>query len=460
LNTFSALWEETLKRLEVFYRENNNLLAYTTYIVELTPEHIINGVYYLKAQNPMHKTAVIERFKRKIKELMEEVYYERTGETCSLELEIVTADDMKLMEESNSFSSGNNIAIRPEYTFDNFIVGTSNKIANAASMTVAASPGIAYNPLFIYGGPGLGKTHLMHAIGNKILENNPSANIIYITSESFINEFVESITQKKRPEQFRNKFRNADALLIDDIQFISRAKETQTELFHTYNTLHDANKQLVFTSDKPPSEIPSIEERLLGRFQWGLTVDISQPDYETRIAILKSKLPRLLEQTCSEFLVDDDVIAYIASKDDTNIRDLEGALKRVIAHANVCNMETPVNEITMDMAKDALVTFFKRPEQKDINGKTITDAVCKYYNITFEELQSPRKDREVSVPRQIAMYLMIELTNYSNKKVASMLNRKDHTTVLHAAKKIRTDIENKTDVGLITLDIKKRIMEG
>lgn len=291
MNSFTVLWEAALKKLDTYFYLNNNGTAFNTYIKTLSPQFEENGRYIFRVPN-VHHQELAGRFLRQIADAMKEAYRESYGQERAVEILILTGQELDnmLLEKKPPRQNFGDISLNHNYTFDTFVVGSSNNLAHAASRAVANAPGLAYNPLFIYGGVGLGKTHLMHAIGNRILENNPDAKIIYITTEAFTNEFIESI-QKHTTEAFRNKFRKVDVLMIDDIQFISKAQGTQEELFHTFNTLREASKQIVLSSDKPPSEIPKLEERLLSRFQWGLLTDIGLPDYETRVAILKQKAP-------------------------------------------------------------------------------------------------------------------------------------------------------------------------
>ena len=314
--------------------------------------------------------------------------------------------------------------INNENTFETFVIGNGNRFAHAASLAVAEAPAKAYNPLFIYGGVGLGKTHLMHAIGNYIRETRPESKVAYLSSERFTNDFINSIRDNK-PESFREKYRNIDVLLIDDIQFLAGKEQTQEEFFHTFNALHDDDKQIVITSDRTPKEIPTLEDRLRSRFGWGLTTDITPPDLETRIAILKKK--------CEEenVVIPKESMMYIANHIDTNIRELEGALTRVAAYANLTN-QTMSPEVVAEALKDIV----KEPKQKKITIEDIQQVVAEYYGIKIEEFASKKRTRSIAFPRHVAMYLSRELTDNSLPKIGEIFGGRDHTTVIHAHEKI------------------------
>lgn len=329
---------------------------------------------------------------------------------------------------------GDSSSLNPKYTFETFVTGNSNRFAHAAALAVAESPAKVYNPFFMYGGVGLGKTHLMHAIGHKILQNNPNMRVLYISSEKFTNELINSIRDGK-PEAFRQKYRNIDVLLVDDIQFLSKKEHTQEEFFHTFNTLHDANKQIIISSDRHPREIQTLEDRLRSRFEWGLITDIQAPDLETRIAILRKKA--LLEN----LTVPNDVMVYIASRIDNNIRELEGALTRVMAFASL-NKQV----ITKELAADALKNVFTDNETRTVTLELVQEIVSSYFKIDIAELIAKKRTRNLAFPRQIAMYLCRELTDSSLPRIGEIFGGRDHTTVIHAYDKISQ--ERKTDKKL------------
>jgi chromosomal replication initiator protein len=314
--------------------------------------------------------------------------------------------------------------INPRYTFANFIVGSANRLAHAASLSVAERPGHAYNPLFLYGGVGLGKTHLMHAIGNQVAAKFPRKRVVYATSEKFTNEFITSIQQGKIDE-FRARYRRIDLLLIDDIQFIADKERTQEEFFHTFNAIHEDGKQIVLSSDRPPKAILTLEERLRSRFEWGLIADLTAPDLETRIAILRAKAEE------GAVPITSDVIEFIARKVVSNIRELEGALNRIVAYASMGAMP-----ISIELAQAVLSNVLYNPKKRQITPERIAKAVSEYYGVALEALRGQKRDKAIVVPRQIAMFLMREETDVSLLRIGAELGNRDHSTVLHACDKI------------------------
>ena len=315
--------------------------------------------------------------------------------------------------------------LNPKYTFDTFVVGNSNRFAHAASLAVAEAPARAYNPLFIYGGVGLGKTHLMQAVGHYAIEHNPGSKVVYVSSEKFTNDLINAIGKKAMVE-FRDRYRNVDVLLVDDIQFVAGKESTQEEFFHTFNALYESNKQIVMSSDRPPKEIPTLEERLRSRFEWGLTTDIQPPDLETRIAILRKK-------AATEHLeIPEEVLSYIANRIHSNIRELEGALNRVVAVASLSR-----RDITVETAEEALKDIVGSHRQKQITIDTIQNVVANHYSIKVAEMKSKKRTRAVTFPRQVAMYLSRDLTDASLPRIGEEFGGRDHTTVLHACDKIQ-----------------------
>lgn len=334
--------------------------------------------------------------------------------------------------------------LNPKYTFDTFVVGNNNKLAHAASVAVADAPAQAYNPLFLYGGVGLGKTHLMHSIAHYILERNPESKVLYVTSEKFTNELIDSIRHDKNAE-FRNKYRNIDVLLIDDIQFIIGKESTQEEFFHTFNTLHDAKKQIIISSDKPPKDIETLEERLRSRFEWGLTADIQSPDYETRMAILKKRAE------LDHLDIEDDVMQYVANNIKSNIRELEGALNKICVYAALER-----KQINVSLAEDALKDLITPDGQREITPELIMNIVAEHYNISISDMVSKKKSQEIAYPRQISMYLCRKLTDKSLQYVGNMLGKRDHSTIIHGADKIENDLKANSSVkNTIEVIIKK-----
>ena len=342
-----------------------------------------------------------------------------------------------------------NANLNPKYTFDTFVVGANNTLAHAASLAVAESPGEIYNPLFIYGGVGLGKTHLMHSVANFIMKNNPNAKILYVTSEKFTNELIDAIRNKNNisTTEFREKYRNNDVLLIDDIQFIIGKESTQEEFFHTFNTLYESKKQIIISSDKPPKDIETLEERLRSRFEWGLTVDIQPPNYETRMAILRKK------EEMEGYNIDNEVIKYIASNIKSNIRELEGALTKIVAFSKLGNTK----EISISMAEDALKDIISPGGVKKITPEFIIQVVAEHYNLTPADILSQRRNKEISYPRQVAMYLCRNMTDTPLQEIGKAMGGRDHTTVIHGIEKITKDLEN-TPTLQNTVDILKKKM--
>ena len=331
-------------------------------------------------------------------------------------------------------NSNNNIIrnyprLNPKYTFDTFVIGNSNRFAHAACVAVAESPARAYNPLFLYGGVGLGKTHLMHAIGHSIMKEQSDAKVVYVSSEKFTNELINSIKSDKN-EEFRDKYRNVDILLIDDIQFIAGKEGTQEEFFHTFNALHEANKQIIISSDRPPKEIPTLEDRLRSRFEMGLIADIQPPDFETRIAILKTKAQ------IENIDIPNEVMNYIATYIKSNIRELEGALTRVVAYSSLIN-----KDISYDLAVEALKDIVTTSESQEISVNRIKEKVSTAFGIKMDDFNSKKRTRTIAYPRQIAMYLSRELTDLSLPKIGNEFGGRDHTTVIHAHDKISKDLE-------------------
>ena len=344
----------------------------------------------------------------------------------------------------NTFSIQNS-NLNPKYTFDSFVIGDNNRFAHAAALAVAEAPGTSYNPLFIYGGVGLGKTHLMHAIGNEVLKRDPNKKVLYVTSEKFTNEFINGIKDNTN-EKFRQKYRNIDVLLIDDIQFIAGKEGIQEEFFHTFNTIHENKGQIIITSDKPPKDINPLEERLKSRFDWGLLVDISAANYETRLAILRKKVQ------LENIIIDDIILSNIATKVDSNIRELEGTLNKIVAKASLTH-----SPITFELAEKAINDVISQRE-KVISSDYIKEIVSKYFNITVGDLNSAKRSNEIAYPRQIAMFLCRELANLPYKTIGNDFGKRDHSTVMHACNKIEQETKSNIDTKLIVDSVKNIIL--
>ncbi|OXT06648.1 chromosomal replication initiation protein DnaA [Thermoanaerobacterium thermosaccharolyticum] len=434
-----TLWEAIFEKL----KSELTSTSYTTWLVHLKPVALLDNILVLSTVNVFTKNIINGRYLNVIYDAAKSITNK------NIEIKIVSEDEeeYKKIKETVQYKNDKDKIVsnmlNPKYTFDTFVVGNSNKLAHAACLAVAQSPARAYNPLFIYGGVGLGKTHLMHAIGHFVLEHNSNTKIMYVTSETFTNELVNSIKDDKN-EEFRNKYRSMDILLIDDIQFIAKKERTQEEFFHTFNTLYEANKQIIVSSDRPPKEIPTLEDRLRSRFEWGLIADIQPPDFETRIAILKKKAQN------ENLNIPDDVLIYIAEKIPSNIRELEGALIRIVAFSSL----TKAN-IDLDLAKDALKDIISNKVRK-ITVKLIQEEVCKYYNIKYEDFISKKRTKTIAFPRQIAMYLAREMTDLSLPKIGEEFG-KDHTTVIHAYDKISNDIKEDESLNKQIEELKKRI---
>ena len=338
-------------------------------------------------------------------------------------------------------------SLNPKYTFETFVVGNNNSFAQAAALAVADNPAKTYNPLFIYGGVGLGKTHLMHAIGNRILQNNRKMNVVYVTSEKFTNQLIISIKDLKN-DPFRNKYRNADVLIIDDIQFIAKKERVQEEFFHTFNTLYENGKQIIISSDKQPKDIQFLEERLKSRFEWGLLADISNPDYETRVAILRKKAQD------EGIIIDSDIVANIAAKIDSNIRELEGVFNKIVARASLTH-----TAITIELAENVINEFISKKE-KVISSEFIQEVISKYFSIDKKDLAGDKRSNDVAFPRQIAMYLCREVANMTFPQIGIDFGNRDHSTVMHAYKKIEKEVKEKNNTKLIVESVKNIILNN
>lgn len=343
----------------------------------------------------------------------------------SYEIELYTAEEISRRQNDIRRTT-----LNEKYSFENFVVGPSNSFAYAASLAVAEQPSDVYNPLFIYGSVGLGKTHLMNAIGNYIMEEDPSKNVLFTSSEAFTNELIDALLQRRGTAELRNRMRNVDVLMVDDIQFLSKTKSTQEEFFHTFNDLHSNGKQIIISSDRPPKDIPTIEERLRSRFEWGLIVDIQKPDYETRVAILRKKAE---EESIDISL---DVIDFIATRVNSNIRELEGALTRLNAQCELLGVP-----ITLEMAQSSLSQLIKSQEGRRITPELIISTVAEQYGITDEDIISKKRSRDLTLPRQIAMFLCRDMTQLSTTNIGRAFGGRDHTTVMHGCDKIAEDMK-------------------
>ncbi len=437
MKDYKEIWRQTSY---IIKNELSNEVSYKTWIKTITPKGINGNAFILGVPNEFNKGILENRYTNILENCIKQV----SGKNMTVEFVLLGDNDDNFLDINNN-NFVDRTRLNPKYTFSEFVIGNSNRFAHAASLAVAEAPAKAYNPLFIYGGVGLGKTHLMHAIGNYIQNNNRQAKIVYVTSEKFTNELINSIKDNKN-ESFRNKYRTVDILLVDDIQFIAGKEKTQEEFFHTFNALHDANKQIILSSDRPPKEIPTLEDRLRSRFEWGLISDIQPPDYETRIAILKKKA----EQESVE--ISNQIHEFIAQNIKSNIRELEGALTKIIAFAHLSN-----SKITIELAEEALKDIVKTKKTQHLNYDMIKKTVAHYYNIKVNDLNSKRRTRAITYPRQIAMYLCRELTDMSLPKIGEVFGGRDHTTVMHACDKIINDLRENEALSEQIKQIKQQI---
>lgn len=441
INDYS-IW---LRARELIKKELNNEQVFNIWFEPIKFLSSTEDSLTLEVQNKFFKDMLLDRYVRLINSSIEK----SCGKEMALEFSLkedhaeqpakrTQPADAQKSQGAKAFwpfardkqDTGKEVGLNSKYTFESFVVGPSNRFAHAASTAVCDSPAKAYNPLFIYGGVGLGKTHLMHAIGHRALQKYPKTKILYISSEEFTNQLIGAI-QNRSTVKFREKYRNVDILLIDDIHFIAGKESTQEEFFHTFNTLYDAHKQIVVSSDRPPKEIQALEERLVSRFEWGLVTDIQPPDFETRMAILKKKSEQ------ETIALPDDVYYFLAEKVKSNIRELEGALIRVVAYAKLIG-----REISVDMVKDVLKDMIREGEKK-ITIDLIQKKVCEYFDIKLSDMKVKKRSRGIAYPRQIAMYLARQLTDYSLPEIGEYFGGRDHTTVMHAYDKIKNDLKEK-----------------
>ena len=434
------LWKSTCEIL----KDELNSVSYETWIIAALKSHAaIGDSLMLELVNPLYETGV-RRYRSQIETAV------ATAAGKALTVEILCADALQARtHELEAKQSGNFLSVlNPKYTFDTFVVGASNRFAHAVSLAVAEMPAKAYNPLFIYGGVGLGKTHLTHAIGHYAHELYPDLKILYITSEDFTNQLIRAL-QNNANQAFRDRFRNVDILMVDDIQFIAGKHGTEEEFFHTFNHLREAGKQIIMTSDKPPKEIAKLEERLCSRFEGGLLADIQRPDFETRLAILRKKAE------FEKLVIAEDILALIAEKIETNVRELEGSLTRLTAYSSLTR-----RTIDMQLAREALRELFNNTESRRISCSIIQDAVATYYGITTDDLKSPRRNHEITVPRQIAMYLIREMMGLSLTKIGDAFGGRHYTTVMSSIDKVEDSIKQSPSLASLLDDVRRLIKNG
>ena len=427
-------WEEIKETIKMEYDLSD--ISYSTCVKPLNFYNVENDVVIiLIPSDQAHALNYISnKYKNYFQVSISEMFNHEFSVSFILEKDVnrtsETDEEMKKIYNINSETAN----LNPKYKFDTFVVGSNNKFAHSASLAVAESPGEAYNPLYLYGGAGLGKTHLMHSIGHFILEQNPSMKVLYVNSEEFTNEVINSIRSGNAAEMtnLREKYRTVDVLLLDDVQFIIGKESTQEEFFHTFNALHTAGKQIILSSDKPPKEMATLEERFRSRFEWGLIADIKAPDYETRMAILKKNAETYYGE------IDEEILKYIATNVKSNIRELEGAFKKVIASYKL----NTGAELNLELAEDALKDIIYPNAPKEITPKLIIHVVCEHYNVSPDDIISKKRNSEFVQPRQVIMYLCRELIGISLQSIGKELGKKDHTTVIHGVNKIKEELDN------------------
>lgn len=459
MNEVKEKWPEIIEHLRVEHELLN--VSFNTWIKPLKVYDVIDDTAYIL----VNKDSSVEYIDKKYRLPLMVCIAEITGK--EYEIQFVSEDDDKLNEIHNASidngqkkktkSLAEKAGLNPKYTFDTFVVGGNNNFAHAASLAVAESPGEVYNPLFLYGGVGLGKTHLMHSIAHFILDKNPKKKVLYVTSETFTNELIDALRNGKTAGNesamlnFRDKYRNIDVLLIDDIQFIIGKESTQEEFFHTFNHLPTLGKQIIISSDKPPKDIETLESRLRTRFEWGLIADISSPDYETRMAILQKKIEL---DHLEKYNIKNDVLDYIAANVKSNIRELEGSLNKLIALYKLNNNNNPID---IALAAEALKDIISSDNRREVTPELILDIVADHFGITVADLKSKKRDSEIAVPRQICMYLMRTMTDTALKGIGAVLGGKDHSTVKYGVEKIAKDIESDEMMANTINIIKKKI---
>ena len=447
LKKISEKWNEIL----LYMKEEHDItdVSYKTWLLPLKPISVDKDILTILTpydSDNLHLNYVNKKYTFLFKVAIEEI----VGETFEIKFTSADVDNDEnkpaKTAKKDSDPVSHNPTLNPRYTFDTFVVGKNNNMAHAASLAVAESPGEIYNPLFLYGGVGLGKTHLMHSIGHFVLKNNPNAKVLYVSSEKFTSELIDAIRNKNdiSTTEFREKYRYNDVLLIDDIQFIIGKESTQEEFFHTFNALYEAKKQIIISSDRPPKEIETLEERLRSRFEWGLTVDIQKPDYETRMAILRKK------EELEGYNIDNEVIKYIASNIKSNIRELEGALTKIVAYSKLNN-----REINIELAEQGLKDLISPNAVREVTPQLIINVVSEHFGINSLDIIGQKRSKELVFPRQIVMYLCGNMTTESLQNIGKALGGRDHTTIIHGQKKIASELD-RDETLKNTIDILKK----
>ncbi len=443
--------DELVSKIKELLKPEVTKISYDTWILPLDIRSIEDDNIVFTTTSEFQKDFIENKYRSLIFNTLRYITNKDwTFSVIDLSKETPQENEVVISDDSNTPSvdiETNKSTLNPKYTFETFVVGNSNRFAHAAALAVGNEPGKAYNPLFLYGGVGLGKTHLMHAIGNRILENSTTTNVLYVTSEKFTNQLINAIKDNKN-EVFRNKYRSIDVLLIDDIQFIAGKERVQEEFFHTFNSLYEDGKQIIISSDKPPRDIQFLEDRLKSRFEWGLLADISCPDYETRLAILRKKAQD------ENILIDDFILSDIANKIDSNIRELEGVFNKIVARASLIH-----SPITIELAEN-IINEFKYESEKVISCDFIKETVAKYFSINKDDLAGNKRSNDIAFPRQIAMYLCREIANMSFPQIGVDFGGRDHSTVMHACKKIEKEVKEKNNTKLIVDSVKNIIING
>ena len=439
---------ELVSKMQEVLSNEIPFITYSTYIAPLSFESINGNHIVFKCDSHYVKETAETRYAALLLNALKYITNrDFTFSVHALDTDEPTENSEVISTPKEEKIDYSNQTLNPKYTFDTFVVGNNNRFAQAAALAVGDNPAKTYNPLFIYGGVGLGKTHLMQATGNRMLQNNKNMKIVYVTSETFTNQLINSIKDGSN-DPFRNKYRNIDALLIDDIQFIAKKERIQEEFFHTFNTLYENGKQIIISSDKHPRDIPFLEDRLKSRFEWGLLADISNPDYETRVAILRKKA---LDEG---IVIEDSIIINIASKIDSNIRELEGVFNKIVAISSLTH-----SPITMESAEKVINEFILKKD-KVISSDFIQETVAKYFSIDKKELSGDKRSNDIAFPRQIAMYLCREVANMSFPQIGMDFGKRDHSTVMHAYKKIDKEIKEKNNTKLIVESVKNIILNN
>ena len=443
-------WDEILQTVKTEHEISD--ISFDTWIRPLEVFGVDgNTIYILVPSEQMTLSYISKRYLLPLKVAIAEII------GIEYEINFILPEDAKKIKTSNNTNKGKKVSqteradksnLNPNYTFDTFVVGSNNRFAQSASLAVAESPGEAYNPLYIYGGPGLGKTHLMHSIGHFILEGNPNSKVLYVTSEEFTNEVIESIRSGNASamNKLREKYRTIDVLMIDDVQFIIGKESTQEEFFHTFNALHSAGKQIILTSDKPPKDMETLEDRIRSRFEWGLMADIGTPDYETRMAILRRKVE------ADDMKLSDDILNYIANNIKSNIRELEGALNKLLAYSNL-----EKTEITMEIAMKELQNIITPDKPREITPQLIIEVVSEHFQISLDQMISKNRSNDIAKPRQIAMFLCKTMTDIPLDSIGALLGGRDHSTIIHGIKKIGEEYDGNDQTRTLIETIKKKI---